>query len=280
MTAIRAIMLEDEAEILEITTMCGCINNCKVCPQDVFRKAYSGHIKLSLEDFKNALKTVPKHVIIVFSGFAEPFMNPDCPQMIKYANELGYRIRLYTTLAGLKPEGLELIKDCKFDRVTLHLPDNRKCANIPITQAYKDMLVAFMQTVGIDTFMSMDENGFQDNGRAGNGAIANKQRHIYGTFYCGLLAKPSLVMLPNCDVVLCCMDYGLKHNFGNLLTETYANIIDSEKYKKVRHNRFEHDGDTLCRNCTNPVRISAHTLHRFYANLYFKFARYGYKATP
>ena len=33
------------------------------------------------------------------------------------------------------------------------------------------------------------------------------------------------VLLPNGDMSLCCMDYGLKHIHGNLLTQSYDEII-------------------------------------------------------
>lgn len=39
------------------------------------------------------------------------------------------------------------------------------------------------------------------------------------------------VMLPNCDVVLCCNDYGLKHKLGNLLETNYNNLIREQDYE-------------------------------------------------
>tara|TARA_Y100000004_G_C8744929_1_gene339909 strand:- start:217 stop:609 length:393 start_codon:yes stop_codon:yes gene_type:complete len=33
------------------------------------------------------------------------------------------------------------------------------------------------------------------------------------------------VMLPNGDVSLCCMDYGLKHILGNMFTQEYEDVV-------------------------------------------------------
>ena len=35
------------------------------------------------------------------------------------------------------------------------------------------------------------------------------------------------VLLPNGDVLLCCMDWGMKHVLGNLLTGDYSNLFAS-----------------------------------------------------
>jgi hypothetical protein len=41
------------------------------------------------------------------------------------------------------------------------------------------------------------------------------------------------VLLPNGDVVLCCMDYDLNHVIGNLLTQTYEEIFAGEKLAEI-----------------------------------------------
>jgi hypothetical protein len=60
---------------------------------------------------------------------------------------------------------------------------------------------------------------------------------------CGCLEKMyHNVMLPNGDVSLCCMDYGLKHILGNLYEQDYEEIIPEN------NQCFE-----LCRLCENAV---------------------------
>ena len=43
------------------------------------------------------------------------------------------------------------------------------------------------------------------------------------------------VLLPNGDVVLCCMDYSIKHKVGNLLEQEYCEIFSSKEMQEI-HN--------------------------------------------
>jgi len=51
------------------------------------------------------------------------------------------------------------------------------------------------------------------------------------------------VVLPNGDVSLCCMDYGLTHIIGNIFTEEYTDIIPKP------NTCFD-----LCRKCENGIK--------------------------
>ena len=50
------------------------------------------------------------------------------------------------------------------------------------------------------------------------------------------------VLLPNGDVSLCCMDYGLEHIIGNLYEQSYEDIIPQDQ-----------TCFNLCNNCENGV---------------------------
>jgi hypothetical protein len=201
---------------------------------------------LTLDNFKAALLKVPKNVAIHFSGFAEPFLNPQCLDMIEHAHSEGHKIVLYSTLVGLKSNGVERLRRCN-PEVILHLPDKLGNAKIPITDEYKITLDSVLKTLHVTSFYVMDEK-FISNERAGHCNDAPK-RHVRGWFYCEKLSTSQFVMLPNCDVVLCCMDYGLKHRLGNLLEQSWLDVVKSEAYQKVRANRFKMDGNVLCRSC-------------------------------
>ncbi|MDR1993702.1 MAG: SPASM domain-containing protein [Nitrososphaerota archaeon] len=181
-----------------------------------------------------------------FSGFAEPFLNPQCIDMIEYAYAQGYKIILFSTLVGLKSKDVKRLSHCN-PEVTLHLPDNLGNAKIPLTQAYRDTLTAAIKQLRISTFYIMNER-FITNERAGS--CANTQeRHLRGWLFCEKLYVPQFVMLPNCDVVLCCMDFGLKHPLGNLASQSWLDITRSAEYQRVCTNRFKTKGDILCRRC-------------------------------
>ena len=231
---------------LEITTVSNCSIDCSYCPQRIFQKHYHGCKTLVLDDFKLALYSVPKYVPIHFSGFAEPFLNAQCIDMIEYTHSQGHKISLFSTLVGLKSKDVKRLRHCN-PEVTLHLPDNLGNAKIPLTQTYKDTLSEAMKQLRITTLYVMNER-FISNERAGS-CTDTQKRHIRGWFFCEKLSAPQFVMLPNGDVTLCCMDFGLKHPLGNLTSQSWFDIIRSPKYQSVCANRFKIDGDVLCRKC-------------------------------
>ena len=104
---------EDKLESLEVTLGVGCKLNCRFCPQSVIineynKKSCSKIRFLKFEDFKKAISRVAKGMLITFSGMCEPFLNPECSKMLKYAFDEGYQITLFTTLTGMTEEDYEI----------------------------------------------------------------------------------------------------------------------------------------------------------------------------
>jgi len=146
---------------LEITTTVrakGCVVDCVFCPQRVLVNAYEGERIMSLENFKLAIDKVPKEIVIIFSGFCEPWLNKNCTDMVLYAHETGHRIAIFTTGIGMTIEDFDKIKHIPFSLgpedpklsykgepmfnggFTLHLPDNENYAKHPITEKYIELL--------------------------------------------------------------------------------------------------------------------------------------------
>ncbi|MER9007172.1 hypothetical protein NKI15_26485 [Mesorhizobium sp. M0862] len=65
---------------------------------------------LRLEDFKRCLARVPTSVDISFAGYSEPWLNPDCTEMIEHAYARSHGIRIFTTLVGMKGRDLNRLK--------------------------------------------------------------------------------------------------------------------------------------------------------------------------
>jgi len=226
--------LDTKIRRLEITTMHRCIIDCTFCPQAVYQQAYTQKTDLSLENFKRALAHTPKDVVIEFAGFSEPFLNSECLSMIQYADSEGYRIILDSTLTGLSQEDLKKLSAIDLLAFSLHLPDNKGNAKIPIdTQKYKDTLAACFSLMRVDCFSVMNDN-FVSHGRAGNCKDAPKLNK-HGKLVCRLnkfkYSQP--VMLPNGDLVLCCMDYGLKNKLGNLFDCSYDALTTKIKQTEL-----------------------------------------------
>ena len=57
------------------------------------------------------------------------------------------------------------------------------------------------------------------------------------------------VLLPNGDVLMCCMDYGMTGILGNLFTQTYEEVLGSDRAKAMRET-LDH-GESICRHCAN-----------------------------
>jgi len=192
---------------------------------------------------------------IWFGCFTEPFINSDCTNMIESAISKGFKVRIFSTLVGMKAEDVERLSKMDIQEFTLHLPDNKNNTKIPVnTQMYKDTLALVLQKLRIDNFSVMNEN-FIDNERAGTTRTA-RGTHMKGMYECFKLVHPQFAMLPNCDVALCCNDFGLKHILGNLLTQSYDEIVNSKEFRRIRADRLKFDSkDILCRNCMFAVPI-------------------------
>jgi hypothetical protein len=268
------------APTLEITTIIpekGCVVDCVFCPQRTLQKSYKGKRFMTLNDFKKAVDKLPQEVRVTFAGFTEPWLNKDCTNMVLYAHEKGHPVSIFTTGIGMSIDDIERIKHIPFAGnpngcFTLHLPDQERKAKHPITKRYIEVIEHFgkiqneihnfttmcMGTVHEDVRHVFDSAPVYDMwSRAGNlvGEMIMKPEllerraewriadHGKKPMTCGCLEKMyHNVMLPNGDVSLCCMDYGLKHILGNLYKQDYEDIVPEN------NQCFE-----LCRLCENAV---------------------------
>lgn len=65
------------------------------------------------------------------------------------------------------------------------------------------------------------------------------------------------VLLPDGTLLLCCMDYGMKHVLGNLRKETYEEIMTGEHINRIKEGLLGDEKiDILCRMCSNATRIN------------------------
>jgi FkbM family methyltransferase len=260
-----------------IDTQNGCVVDCVFCPQRTLQKSYKGERFMTLDNFKKAVDKLPQEVRVTFAGFTEPWLNKQCTDMVLYAHEKGHPISIFTTGIGMSIEDIERIKHIPFAGnpngcFTLHLPDQERKAKHPITKRYIEVIehigkiqnqihnftTMCMGTVHEDVRHVFSSAPVYDMwSRAGNlvGEMIMKPEllerkaewkmanHGEKQMTCGCLEKMyHNVMLPNGDVSLCCMDYGLKHILGNLYEQDYEDIVPEN------NQCFE-----LCRLCENAV---------------------------
>ena len=269
-----------EVPTLEITAKIGCRVNCKYCPQNLLIKRYSKiseEKELSLENFKKILNKLPQDVIICFAGFSEPFLSDFAVDMINYANDSGHEVSLFTTLVGLTLEKFEKIRHVHFRKVVIHLPDENNFANIPLTKEYLELFKIVIKAKKFDGGNFVDKMTCQTRpnknivelvqekfhiswnmtNRAGNlkySELANVSTKS-GELKCRLSNYNHNVLLPNGDVVLCSMDFGLKYRLGNLLSDDYASLMDSPAMKQIKFAAESSTIDSLCRHCTESAPV-------------------------
>jgi MoaA/NifB/PqqE/SkfB family radical SAM enzyme len=261
---------------LEITTMIGCKVACVYCPQDKISHRYFGADRMmKFDDFKIFIERVPRRVVVHFTGFAEPFLNPRCTDMIEYAARRGHPIWISTTLAGLTREDVRrLSKLAPYYQFQIHLPSAQKLMNLAINDDYFSLL-SDVVSAGIITDLhfhgdevhpvvgawlrqhAVDFHEFWIQNRAGNLNTEKIKAKVSKSVITG--AKPSgklrcdriymNVLLPNGDVVLCCMDWSAEYVLGNLKRDSFEDLYRSETFRRVLRGLRDPSIDLLCRTC-------------------------------
>ena len=277
---------------LEITTSVGekkgCAVACKICPQPLLVTQYKGETVryLTYDNFKKILSKVPKTYRIDFSGYAEPFLAKDCVRMIKYASDAGYYICCYTTLIGVTYQDIDILETLSFSMAKkcplhIHLPDANGVMPIKVTEKYKNILKYLIsKELPFVSFMTMDKRGkvhpdlieimekvpnfsgsFHAISRASN--LDDKQvGRKSGKIFCRPMPKLNHnVLLPNGNVQLCCMDYGLKHTLGNLLEQEHSDLFKSDAFLRLKsmmlHDNEETEESIICRYCEKAKSVSS-----------------------
>lgn len=246
---------------LEITTHIGCPIDCLDCPQALLRSVYKGRKTMDFEDFKKAIDKVPRGTRIDFSGMCEPFANKRCSDMILYAFEKGFPLALYTTLQGATLDDWERLKDVQYEVCTIHLPDMDGRSHFKLTDEYYEVLrrwecsayschgridervLPYIRHCFVITYM---------HDRAGN--VEGRPHQSINPdirLSCATSGRDMNhnVLLPNGEVITCCMDYGMTGRFGNLFKQSYEEVLMSENACRMRATLNQ--GESICRHCTN-----------------------------
>jgi radical SAM protein with 4Fe4S-binding SPASM domain len=234
---------------LEITTVIGCVNRCKYCPQK--KLVYNYHLQakqpkeMALADFETIISTVPKPVRIDFSGFSEPFLNPEGSRMIRAAADKGHPVALYTTMVGMTEKDVATIQGIAFDTLVIH-----RTASPELTDEWfkkkRDALAGAVDA----KIKNLEDRVHSPVSRAGN--LYPTVTAVEGPLHCGACGDHfnRNEVLPNGNVYLCCMDYGLKHRIGNLLKQSWDSL-DRDSIRKMAR---ADSSDLLCRSCENARR--------------------------
>lgn len=279
---------------LEITTIVSCPLRCTFCPQEKLSENYTSDIRhLTLDNFKLILAKVPKHVRIDFSGMSEPWANRFATDMLEHTLKQGYDVAVYTTLQGMRDADRVIDVMARYrehvEIVVIHLPDvNGNMRGFKDSETYRAALASFQmarlnEQLRSISFMTMDDAGMSpfstsvptdlvwsaltragNVGDVGGQSIEESPSHQtpvlcgYTPFY------DQNVLLPNGDVVVCCMDYSVKHKIGNLLSGDYASLFSSHGMNDLRREnmKFSESDASICRKCSRATPLHVDERHK------------------
>lgn len=260
--------------------MTGCVNTCKYCPQATFLHSYiqTGNmpyndLMLSLKNYITMLDKLPKSCISI-AGFSEPFKNKSCMDMIDYAGKQGHIVIIYTSLIGMTIADYDRLRKMYHVRgLTIHLPDKEGNTITKITDEYKEVLQYVVQRPmggwcsqdyslhgsavhpDIAGIINIPNPRFVIHDRAGTLKTDDPSVHKIhwesGKILCGNgfgQYPESGIVMPNGDAYLCCMDFNLKHKLGNLLDQSWDNLMLSDVRKRAKKSR-ETGVEGICRRC-------------------------------
>jgi organic radical activating enzyme len=269
---------------LEITTQIGCPLMCTFCPQDKLNKAYRDPIrKMTIETFETVLKKLTPDYRIIFAGYTEPWANPLCNQFVSTALKQGFKISIYSTLYNIsvaQADELATMLDQYHEQVVdfwIHYPDqNGNMRGFRYSEEYEQVLQRMLSMRHVRAFsMTMDAESkihpsikvdvhptsWYLHTRADNlnlEDIKGQSVHMPPKYeYIVECTRDkdlkSNILLPNGDVILCCMDYGLKHRLGNLLESSLDQVINSVERNKVLNlsNQLGYTDQLLCKSCND-----------------------------
>ena len=277
-----------DGPVMELTTMIGCPLMCTFCPQENLRTNYGKDTKyMQPMDLLTVLSKIPKNTRIDFSGMSEPWANPEATTMLEMVLYMGFKVAIYTTLYGMtNPERVKKVLESHPDKVEvvmLHLPDaNGNMKGWKYSEEWLENLKVMSQLnlpCGVGA-MTMDGSGlvapelqgivgrlagWKGHTRAdslpveqiGGQDISITPRNDFALTCRSTPFYDRNVLLPNGDVVLCCMDYNLKHVIGNLLKQTYEEIFAGEKLAEIvrMNEKPEFDKCSICKSCENVRKI-------------------------
>lgn len=263
---------------LEITSRVGCKNMCKYCPQNKIIARYkniSNKIEMDFNTYKKCIDKVPKNIRIDFSGMSEPWLSGNCTKMLLYAYNTGHKkIAVFTTCVGMSLDDVEKIKTIPFEVFCVHLVDKDHNTRIKFNKNYFELInLINISKINNLEYMTMGKPhpklkkllgeriiSKEMVSRAGN---LNNFPKIYkeGKIVCSFPQWPNRnILLPNGDVLLCCMDYGMEYILGNLNSLSYKGLFRSQVYRNVvKRINNEKYGDVICRHCelaVNDYRLS------------------------
>ncbi|HCT89970.1 MAG TPA: hypothetical protein DF613_01105 [Lachnospiraceae bacterium] len=264
--------------VAPITTKIGCPISCKYCPQDVlikqYRKRENPVMNLTMDVFIRMLEKIPRDVIISFTGFVEPFANPKCLDMILYALDGGYTVRVFSTLYNVSIKDYKKFKDHKnLKTLDVHLPDSNGNTRFPMTEEYKETLAyvfahppkyarLWTSCLGVTShtheeirhIISVSGNPINSvHGLVYDNRLFHGRAKLRCNRDCSRIDNEKAgvgMILPNGDVVACTQDWELENCIGNILEAgSWDELMQGAPRRRFREALEDPAVDNICTYC-------------------------------
>ena len=145
---------EDSAcNSIEISAVKSCSIRCEYCPQDQLIKASkeknSNLVNINYEIFSKSISNIESSgdFHVHWTGYSEPCLNKNFPEMVNLAQYKGFIQEISTTLVGHQRCIDYLSNSTAFSHIGLHLPDNSglmENGSLKVNKKYLDNLKIFL----------------------------------------------------------------------------------------------------------------------------------------
>jgi organic radical activating enzyme len=269
-------MLLPGEKMMEVSLYVGCSINCSYCPQfSLFKR--SKQKRLSLETYKVLLDKIPTSTIIGFIGMSEPLLHKEFDKIALYTASKGYKMVCFTTLPDKYNYNVNVFLDKQiwYNR-SIHIRDEH--------MSYKNIDEKYLEN--LDTFLAQLTNRESENKDTITVLTKNLNKDISSLFEkhrvtnlvyytepfkrinapidyktpviptklngkitCSQGHHKIQHLLPDGDVVLCCMDVEKNHVLGNLYNMNYNDLYSGDVYKNVMKAFGDETVKSICREC-------------------------------
>ncbi len=284
----------DSPYLIQISCSDFCNFKCKFCFHargiDALKKDHFNPGIMTLKTFKklaDQIKMFPTKVkAFRFTGFGEPLMNKNLPQMIKYAKEMNIaeKVTIFTNGSLLTPELIHQLIDSGLDEVMLSIEGLSSEQYYEITKAHidfeeivKNIKYLYDNKGSCEIFAKIIDVGLSDEAKfhdifdpISDSAFVEYASNAYGNVeftkdiennYIGQKPdkKIDVCHLPfyymyvnhNGDISSCHIDYTKSIVFGNINKKNIIDIWNSEKMNDFRvlqlsKKRYNHP---ICKDC-------------------------------
>lgn len=237
---------------------------------------------MTLEMFKAYLAKVPAYVDIHFSGMTEPWLNLQCTDMALHAHESGHQLAAYTSLAGMRPPDIARLAAIPFKRFSVHVPSAGGQEAIALDENYFEVLRQLLKSgikatyhyhtgqlhPGLQALLGDRAGCAGLSTRASNTVLQGQSPPIHhrGALRCSTNLR-SNILLPNGEVLICCMDWSMQHILGSLASSDYTALYRGPEFLRVKKGLKDSASGVLCRHCDTAEDFSWRERLRYHTDL-------------